>query len=242
MRSDLAVKHDEKKAKAEKEKTAREVESLKRRILELEDEAGREQRRRRLAEEGAPVSARARQAAGAGADAEDALAATVVALQEQLDDREQRIRQLQHEAQLSRQPFSTDAENEAAAGGVGADGPEVIHLRRLLHELEGERRADSLALDEAQQALREAELTEQRFRDVARENKKLRADLAALEDEGFWKEIEALQARGEEALGLAKESKDALQRYLAAFPSFDPPSGALLNRIGRFVATAAPAA
>lgn len=107
---------------------------------------------------------------------------------------------------------------------------------RLLQQARG---ADAEALDEAQRALREAELAEQRFREVARENKRLRADLGALEDEGFWEEIEALQARYEEGLGLARDSKELFERLLGAFPSIEPPSSLLL-RLERF--TAAPAA
>jgi len=129
----------------------------------------------------------------------------------------------------------------AATLGQGAAGVELARLREELRQLEAERRADAMALDEAQRALQEAELTEQRYRDVARENKQLRADLSALEDAGFWGEIEALQARGEEAAGLIRESKDMLEQYVTSIPSLQPPVD-LLHRLGFFAAAAAAAA
>eukprot|EP00439_Symbiodinium_sp_Y106_P014252 s489_g2.t1 len=98
------------------------------------------------------------------------------------------------------------------AEGPGTEPPEMQRLLQELAELRRARGEDGQALDEAQRALQEAEMTEKRYLEVVRENRKLRQDLSALEDDGFWKEIESLQTRNQEAVGLAKESQEALLR------------------------------
>ncbi|CAJ1429289.1 unnamed protein product, partial [Effrenium voratum] len=65
---------------------------------------------------------------------------------------------------------------------------ELQKLKQDLAQLQRARSEDAVALDEAQRALHEAELTEQRYLEVVRENRKLRQDLSALEDEGFWQD------------------------------------------------------
>ncbi|CAE7234317.1 unnamed protein product, partial [Symbiodinium microadriaticum] len=99
-----------------------------------------------------------------------------------------------------------------ASEGPGTESPETQRLLQELAELRRARGEDGQALDEAQRALQEAEMTEKRYLEVVRENRKLRQDLSALEDDGFWKEIESLQTRNQEAVGLAKESQEALLR------------------------------
>ncbi|CAE7243722.1 unnamed protein product [Symbiodinium natans] len=96
--------------------------------------------------------------------------------------------------------------------GPSAEPPEMKRLLQELSELRQARSEDGQALDEAQRALQEAEMTEKRYLEVVRENRKLRQDLSALEDDGFWKEIESLQARNQEAVSLAKESHEVLLR------------------------------
>jgi len=99
-----------------------------------------------------------------------------------------------------------------AAQAPSAESPELQRLLQELSELRRARSEDSQALDEAQRALHEAEMTEKRYLEVVQENRKLRLSVAALEDEGFWKEIEMLQTRAQEAVSLARESQEALLR------------------------------
>lgn len=78
--------------------------------------------------------------------------------------------------------------------------------------------------------------------EVMRENKRLKADLSALGDEGFWQAIEVLQIKCDEGAGLAQESLSALSQFVSAFPSIEPPAD-LLGRLERFaVASVASAA
>lgn len=140
-----------------------------------------------------------------------------------------RIAQL--EKQLMQAPLGGHKEDASSE-----ESKEVHKLREELKELQHARSMDALALDEAQRALHEAELTEQRYLEVARENKRLRQDLGALEDEGFWQEIEQLQAKHQEAITLTRESKQSLQRLSALSPADDPPM-VLIERLSRFLSS-----
>jgi len=113
-------------------------------------------------------------------------------------------------------------------------------LRRLLVQADGAGVEGLLRspVDAAQHALREAELTERRYLEVARENRKLRENLEELDQPGFWEEVEALEGRNREGTQLARESKEALERVMEAFPSLQPPA-ALMERLGHFVAAVA---
>eukprot|EP00928_Gymnodinium_smaydae_P027279 TRINITY_DN21140_c0_g1_i1.p1 TRINITY_DN21140_c0_g1~~TRINITY_DN21140_c0_g1_i1.p1 ORF type:complete len:2110 (-),score=539.85 TRINITY_DN21140_c0_g1_i1:277-6291(-) len=127
--------------------------------------------------------------------------------------------------------------DESGGSGLGA-GEEVIALQRQLRELQAARAVDTEALEEAQQALEAADLNEQRYVEVVRENKRLKADLGALGDEGFWESIDALQTRCDEGTMLAKESQAVIDQLCSAFPSVEPPRE-LLARLVQFASAAA---
>lgn len=210
-----------------------ELERLRKKVAELEAGSNSEDRRRR-------------QVSKVSRSAQDVSRAQQQRATAQAELRQKEERILELEAQLERLAVSGV---ESTAGVSSVVRPQVLgsqepadadRLREELAELRIARSGDAAALDEAQRALQEAELTERRYLEVARENRRLRADLGALEEEGFWAEIETLQARSDEGAWLARESKEALERLLAAFPSAEPPT-ALLLRLGTFAAAAAAA-
>lgn len=151
-------------------------------------------------------------------------------LQQALAAKEERVLQLEQQLQQLREVSAVDRQADAPSSeAVSRLQQEVLELRRARGE-------DAAALDEAQRALHEAERTEQRYLEVARENRKLRQDLSALEDEGFWQEIETLQQRNEQATSLVRESKEALER-MAPAAAMDVTS--LVARLEVFAAPAA---
>eukprot|EP00930_Biecheleria_cincta_P032429 TRINITY_DN22508_c0_g1_i1.p1 TRINITY_DN22508_c0_g1~~TRINITY_DN22508_c0_g1_i1.p1 ORF type:complete len:4404 (-),score=1151.18 TRINITY_DN22508_c0_g1_i1:37-13248(-) len=209
LRNDLDAKRpDERKTRAEADK-------LRRRVGELEAELGKIGSRR-----GQSLVQDGKRGQGSRSEA-------LQAAEDELE--EQRIRIAQLEKQLMQAPLEHRKEDASSE-----ESKEVQRLREELKELQHNRSMDAVALDEAQRALHEAELTEQRYLEVARENKRLRQDLGALEDEGFWQEIEQLQAKQQEAITLTRESKQALERLSAFAPSADPPM-VLIERLGRFL-------
>lgn len=219
-KDELDGRKDDRRHKAE-------VARLKKQVNDLSDElGGRDQQLRRQGGGGAGANQRARQ------DLDHARAAQHLA-QSELQQKEAQI------AALERQLTATQIGSHDAAGG-GQDA-ETVRLEGSLRELQFGREADAKALEEAHKTLHEAELNEKRYVEVARENKRLRAEMGALEDEGFWREIEGLQARGDEAAALLSESREALCSLFAAFPSLEPPSG-LLSRIEHHITAAATAA
>ena len=149
-------------------------------------------------------------------------------LRQALVAKEERVVHLEHQLQQLRENV-----HQVDAGPSSED---VSRLQQEVLELRRARGEDAAALDEAQRALHEAERTEQRYLEVARENRKLRQDLSALEDEGFWQEIETLTQRNEQAITLVKESKEALER-MAPVAAMDVSS--LVARLDVFAAPAA---
>lgn len=209
LRNDLDGKRpDERKSRAEADK-------LRRKVGELEAELSKIGSRR--GQSSAQDSKRSH------ASRSEALQAA----EDELEEKKIRIAQL--EKQLMQAP-----PDHHRVDASSAESKEVSRLREELKELQHNRSMDAVALDEAQRALHEAELTEQRYLEVARENKRLRQDLGALEDEGFWQEIEQLQAKQQEAITLSRESKQALERLSAFAPAADPPI-VLIERLGRFL-------
>jgi chromosome segregation ATPase len=189
-----------------------EVDRLRKRIGELETELMNKDPRR--------ANGRVSQSASLAETA--ALRATIEEKDRQISDLEARL--LEYQASPASVP---SASNE-----------ELRLVREELRKLQLARSQDAIALDEAQRALEDAERTEHKYLEVARENKRLRTEIAALEDEGFWQVIEQLQERNAQAVTLARESKEALQRYATATPSVEFPI-ALIARLENFAAAAA---
>jgi len=155
---------------------------------------------------------------------EDIRGKEVLALQAELEVKRRRVVELEEELR----EHAIHGAQRVAAADVPAQ----------LRELRAARDADAAALDEAQQALHEAELTERRYLEVAQENKRLKAELNSLQDQGFWQDLEAMHTRNQESMGLLRESKQALTAILAAFPSIEPPAS-LLVRMDRCMAAVA---
>jgi Ca2+-binding EF-hand superfamily protein len=218
LKDALDAKKDDRRHRAE-------VAGLRKKISALEEELGaHEQQQRRSSSHGAADLNRAR-------SAQTEAQAELREKEAQIAGLEQQIRNL-----VAARPSDTSGSPHG-----GAESGDVVRLEAALQELRLAREADAMALDEAQRALHEAELTEKRYVEVARENKKLRAEIGALEDEGFWQELESLHARSDEGTKLLRESREALCSLFGAFPSLEPPSG-LLARIDRHVSSAAASA
>lgn len=135
-------------------------------------------------------------------------------LRQALNTKEERLNALEQQLQgtpAQVPPRAPDASSTA----------EVQRLQQELAELRRARGEDAAALDEAQRALHEAERTEQRYLEVVRENRRLQQELSALDDEGFWEEIQQLQKRNEQAASLARESKEALEHLAPAAGALD---------------------
>lgn len=217
LKEEVEGKRDDRRHKAE-------VGRLRKKIESLETELGSNDRKAR--QMGQQVQR--------GSQEVDRARSVHSAMQADLEQKESQIGALQQQLR--------DVQAQAARGSFSSPaGPDAERLQRELRELQAAHQADVAALDEAGRALHEAELTERRYLEVAKENKRLRAEMGALEDEGFWREIEELQKRNDEGSELLRESKEALHGVYSAFPSLEPPSG-LLDRISRFVTAAAAAA
>eukprot|EP00929_Paragymnodinium_shiwhaense_P083429 TRINITY_DN4445_c0_g1_i1.p1 TRINITY_DN4445_c0_g1~~TRINITY_DN4445_c0_g1_i1.p1 ORF type:complete len:3299 (+),score=1042.55 TRINITY_DN4445_c0_g1_i1:722-9898(+) len=220
LKTELDGKRDDRKHRAE-------VERLKKKIIELESTAStvREDRRRT----GAPAAAHRQ--AGHDATSANQLAAA-------LEERDQRIAALEEQLLIARREALAAQHDASGLSGDGAATDEVNRLRAELQTIRTARSQDAMALDEAQRALEAADANEQRYQEVMRENRRLKADLSAFGDEGFWDEIETLQKRADSGAGLARESRATLERFLAAFPSMEPPRG-LLQQLDQYIAAAA---
>lgn len=68
---------------------------------------------------------------------------------------------------------------------------------------------------------------------VARENKRLKKDLDALNDDGFWDELEEMKVSARDAMGLLGEAQASLRDIYAAYPSLQPSD--ILYRIDAFM-------
>eukprot|EP00933_Yihiella_yeosuensis_P049039 TRINITY_DN455_c0_g2_i1.p1 TRINITY_DN455_c0_g2~~TRINITY_DN455_c0_g2_i1.p1 ORF type:complete len:1580 (-),score=424.29 TRINITY_DN455_c0_g2_i1:582-5279(-) len=219
LKQDLDGRKDERKHRAE-------IEKFRKRISELEAELSSKDSRRGRTGAGSSMPGSAVQASRAEVEEKDRQIAEL-------------LNRLQYlEMEVARQ--STSAEPDRPPAPASADTEEISRLREELRQVSEARRQDSLALDEAQKALEDAERTERRYLEVARENKRLRTELASLEDEGFWQVIEQLQSRNAEAQTLARESKEVLEQLAAAAPSVAHPT-TLIAKLETFQAAAAAA-
>jgi len=217
LKEDLEGKRDDRRHKAEVGRLRKKIESLE---TELGNNTVKSRQMGQQLQRDSHEVDRAR-------SAKSAAQAELEQKEAQIEALEQQLRNIQAQA--------------STGGYMSPAGPAAERVQRELRELQAAHEADVAALDEAQRALHEAELTERRYLQVAKENKRLRAEMGALEDEGFWREIEALQKRNDEGISLVRESKDALEGVYGAFPSLEPPSG-LLGRLSNFVRAAAAAA
>ena len=87
---------------------------------------------------------------------------------------------------------------------------ELASLRSKVRELQLQRDADRDAIADAQRVLSLVEQTESKYVRVAKENAKLRKELAALNDDTFWNDLEALQTQHKRGVGLLMECKNHL--------------------------------
>eukprot|EP00397_Hematodinium_sp_SG-2012_P000060 GEMP01000060.1.p1 GENE.GEMP01000060.1~~GEMP01000060.1.p1 ORF type:complete len:3670 (+),score=1304.13 GEMP01000060.1:198-11207(+) len=81
------------------------------------------------------------------------------------------------------------------------------------------RQQDLLALDEADKVLQEVEKTESRLAEVVKENEKLRADVAALQDDTFWEELENLRMKNDVSTELFAEVRGILMQHKNTLPA-----------------------
>jgi hypothetical protein len=81
-------------------------------------------------------------------------------------------------------------------------------LKSTINELQRERLQDKAALAEAEKVLNMVQATEQKYMKVAKENAKLKKDIAALDDENFWNDLEKLQNQHKECVGLLRNIRD----------------------------------
>eukprot|EP00746_Dinoflagellata_sp_MGD_P139334 gnl/MRDRNA2_/MRDRNA2_72809_c0_seq2.p1 gnl/MRDRNA2_/MRDRNA2_72809_c0~~gnl/MRDRNA2_/MRDRNA2_72809_c0_seq2.p1 ORF type:complete len:1239 (+),score=336.78 gnl/MRDRNA2_/MRDRNA2_72809_c0_seq2:260-3718(+) len=211
-----ATKKDEKPQR-------KEIDRLRKKIQELQEELGGRDRSVKMA--GRELRKGSRSIAS-GQEANSAL-------RKELEVKTERISEL--EGRLQRAMGSG-----AAQAGPPAEGGDAALLREL-EELRVAREADLAALDEAQRVLREVETTEQRYLDVARENKRLKADLGALNNDAFWDDLESLKQRHIDSTKLLVECKYQFESLCESFPALSPPAE-LLGRLARFIQEAAPAA
>ena len=79
-----------------------------------------------------------------------------------------------------------------------------------LIELRKQREQDKAAISEAERVLSLVEQTEAKYLKVARENAKLRKDIAALNDDTFWSDLEALQSQHKLSMSLLGQCKSAI--------------------------------
>ena len=151
----------------------------------------------------------------------------IVALEEELARRE---RTAQDAAQCMRDTQKTlthvqsdrqamKQENEKLRSQVHLAASGGSETLEELARLKLAREADLLALDEAQQVLLEVEQTEQRYHDVAEENERLRQDVAALQDDQFWTELESLRTKSDASALLFQEVRSLLGRFQHEIPS-----------------------
>lgn len=87
---------------------------------------------------------------------------------------------------------------------------ELASLRSKVRELQLQRDADRDAIADAQRVLSLVEQTEAKYVRVAKENAKLRKDLAALNDDTFWNDLESLQTKHKRGVCLLIECKNHL--------------------------------
>jgi len=91
-------------------------------------------------------------------------------------------------------------------------------LEHELARLKSAREQDLIALDEAHQVLTEVEKTETRCAKLIEENRKLKTDLAAVQDENFWGELENLRMKNDVSASLFAEVRRALREYKQMSP------------------------
>ncbi len=78
-------------------------------------------------------------------------------------------------------------------------------LERTNSELTKQRDQDKLALQEAERVLDLVQATEKKYVKVAKENAKLRKDLASLDDDNFWNDLDLLQDQHKQSVAILKQ-------------------------------------
>jgi hypothetical protein len=77
-------------------------------------------------------------------------------------------------------------------------------------------------LREARRVIAQFEQAGGRYVAVAKENKRLKKDLEALNDDAFWEDLEEMKANSEESTALLRGASDTLREVYSAFPSLEP--------------------
>jgi len=205
-----------------------EAERLKKRLEAMQEEidARDKQLQGRQMQRGAKQVGQARQARGS-------MGGNVQRELEQKDRQIAALEERMHQMAYGQSPLTGESSEQVSH--------EVSLLQTELRQLRAVHEADVAALDEAQRALQDAEHLEQKYREVAQENKRLRSDLVALEDDGFWRDLEDMHRRNEEGGRLLREAKASISRMVSSFPGTEPPSD-LLTRIDEFTVAASSAA
>jgi hypothetical protein len=78
-------------------------------------------------------------------------------------------------------------------------------LERTNSELSRQREQDKAALQEAERVLDLVQATEKKYVKVAKENAKLRKDLASLDDDNFWNDLDLLQDQHKQSVAILKQ-------------------------------------
>ena len=110
---------------------------------------------------------------------------------------------------IVRRPMSVRAHNATPPAPTHNTTPPVrahnatpTRLEKEISELKKLREKDKAAIKEAERVLTLVQATEDKYVSVAQENAKLRRDLLALDDEGFWSDLETLQNQHNECISL----------------------------------------
>ena len=78
-------------------------------------------------------------------------------------------------------------------------------LEKVNSDLKNQRDQDKVALEEAERVLSLVQATEKKYVKVAKENAKLRKDLASLDDDNFWNDLDVLQEQYKQSVSILQE-------------------------------------
>ena len=95
---------------------------------------------------------------------------------------------------------------------VRSDGADRHRLQEEIDELRRQRDQDKAAIGEAERVLAMVSQTEAKYVKVAKENQKLRKDIAALNDDTFWNDLESLQTQHKSGVRLLRECRNLVTR------------------------------
>jgi chromosome segregation ATPase len=85
---------------------------------------------------------------------------------------------------------------------------ELDSLRKEVAELRSQRDQDKAAIKEAEKVLALVQATEKKYVKVAKENARLKKDLASLDDDNFWNDLDVLQNQHKESLQLLQNIRN----------------------------------